>query len=202
MVMDSPLPPSAEADRSARRSRTSHAAILAAAAAVAAERGYFGATIEEIAARAGTGKQTIYRWWKAKPFLFLEVYGELVPLSEMAVDTGSLRGDFEALLARLLGFYRETPAAAVLAGLIAEAQSDPAGAAAFDERMVRARRGILTGPLARARARGELDDGFDAEFAADLFTAAVWHRLLVGSDRPEPRFIAQLVDSLLQERKP
>lgn len=185
-----------------RRSQAAHRAILAAAAEVAAERGYFGATIEEIAARAGTGKQTIYRWWRAKPYLFLELYGALVPMAALRVDTGSLRGDFEALLERLLGFYRETPAAAVLAGLIAEAQSDPALAAAFDARIVKARRPVLSEPLARGLARGEIEESFDRDFAADLFTAGVWHKLLLGGARDEARFAALLVDSLLQERRP
>ena len=182
--------------RPARRSQSAHQAILAAAAEVAAERGYFGATIEEIAARAGTGKQTIYRWWRAKPFLFVELYGVLVPAEAMRVDSGSLRGDLEALLTRLLGFYRDTPAATVLSGLIAEAQSDPAVAEAFDAEIVQARRPILMEPLERGRTRGEIAE-HDMAFAADLFTAAVWHRLLLRGERPEPEFIGRLVDRLL-----
>ena len=196
-----PAPPK-EPSRPQRRSQAAHDAILAAAAVVAEERGYFGASIEEIAARAGTGKQTIYRWWKAKPYLFLEVYGVLVPLEAMEVDSGSLRGDFEALLTRLLGFYRETPAAAVLSGLIAEAQADPEVAKAFHAHQVRGRREILMAPLGRARARGEIGADFDDDFAADLFTAAVWHRILVRGSRPEPDFVARTAESLMREISP
>ena len=186
-----------EAAGSARRSRAAHRAILQAAAEVVRERGYFGASIEEIAARAGTGKQTIYRWWRAKPYLCLELYGLLVPAAALEVDSGSLRGDFEGLLRRLLKLYRTTPAAALLAGLIAESQSDPALAEAFQRRIVGDRRHLLIGPLERARARGEIGARFDMDFAADLFTAAVWHRLLLGGRLPEKRFVAGLVDSML-----
>ena len=108
-----------------------------------------------------------------------------------------LRGDFEALLRRLLRFYRTTPAAALLAGLIAESQSDPAVAEAFQRQIVDQRRPLLTGPLERARERGEIGADFDMAFAADLFTAAVWHRLLLGGKRPEKRFVAGLLDSLM-----
>ena len=186
-----------DGDKAERRSRTSHQAILRAAAEVVHERGYFGASIEEIAARAGTGKQTIYRWWRSKPYLCLELYGLLVPAEALEVDSGSLRGDFEALLRRLLKFYRTTPAAALLAGLIAESQSDPAIAEAFQRQIVEARRHLLTGPLERALVRREIGEDFDMAFAADLFTAAVWHRLLLGGKRPEKRFVAGLLDSIL-----
>ena len=185
--------------RAVRRSQASHHAILVAAAAVVAEKGYFGASIEEIAARAGTGKQTIYRWWRAKPYLYLELYGLLVPMGALETDRGSLRADLVALLTRLLEHYATTPAAAVLSGLIAEAQSDPAVAEAFDAEIVRARRPLLRDPFLRARARGEIDAGFDIDFAADLFTAAVWHRLLLPQDRPAERFAELLVTSLLEQ---
>ena len=140
-----------EASEGTRRSRASHKAILQAAAEVVRERGYFGASIEEIAARAGTGKQTIYRWWRAKPYLCLELYGLLVPAPALEVDSGSLRGDYEAILRRLLKFYRTTPAAALLSGLIAESQSDPALAEAFQRQIVDQRRGRPPGAGARSR---------------------------------------------------
>ena len=46
-----------------RRSERSRRAIYDAALALVAEVGYPRTTIEGIAARAGVGKQTIYRWW-------------------------------------------------------------------------------------------------------------------------------------------
>jgi AcrR family transcriptional regulator len=52
--------------------------IAQAAKAVFAERGYQGATLEEIAQRAGMSKATIYIYYKNKDDLFLQVVEELV----------------------------------------------------------------------------------------------------------------------------
>ena len=178
---------------SPRRSQTSHDAIVKAAAEVVAERGYNNATIEQIAARAGAGKQTIYRWWKAKPYLFLEVYRELVPADDLLVDNGSCAGDLEVILARLFKRYRDTPAAAILAGLFAEAQSDPEFAATFREELVGRRAKLLRVPMKRGRSRGEIGPRFDIKIAADLIIAGVWHRLLTGDRKLSGKFARRLV---------
>ena len=50
-----------------RRSEKSRTAIVTATRELLLERGFDGLTIEAVAARAGGGKQTIYRWWPAAP---------------------------------------------------------------------------------------------------------------------------------------
>jgi AcrR family transcriptional regulator len=55
--------------------------IAQAAKAVFAERGYQGATLEEIAQRAGMSKATIYIYYKNKDDLFLQVVEELVNMA-------------------------------------------------------------------------------------------------------------------------
>lgn len=176
-----------------RRSSRSHEAILAAAEAVAAERGYGGASIEEIAAQAGVGKQTIYRWWPNKAALFIEVYGQLVPAGLVAEDTGSLAGDLRALLGRLSTLYVETPAGPILSGLVAEAQSDPALRDQLRDGYVAPRRAIVATILDRAVARGEIRPEADRDFASDLFSGAVWFRLLLGEPTIDEGFTDRLV---------
>ncbi len=60
-----------------RRSERSRRAIYEAALALVAEEGYTRTTIEGIAARAGVGKQTIYRWWPSKSAVLLEAFLDL-----------------------------------------------------------------------------------------------------------------------------
>jgi AcrR family transcriptional regulator len=54
------------------RSEAARQSILQATADLLAERGYDHLAIEGIAARAGVGKQTIYRWWSAKSAIVAE----------------------------------------------------------------------------------------------------------------------------------
>ncbi len=55
------------------RNEQARAAILAAAYQLVSERGYVAVTTADIAARAGVGKQTIYRWWPSRPALVADV---------------------------------------------------------------------------------------------------------------------------------
>src|SRR5690349_5044998 len=56
-----------------RRSERSRVAIIEATRALLLDRGFDGLSIEAVAARAGVGKQTIYRWWPSRPALVADV---------------------------------------------------------------------------------------------------------------------------------
>lgn len=70
-------PPAAETPR--RRSEKSRVAITTATRELLLERGFDGLSIEAVAARAGVGKQTIYRWWPSRPALVADVLLEDAP---------------------------------------------------------------------------------------------------------------------------
>ncbi len=189
-----------EPNRSAsrrRRGAKARAAILGAAAGLAAERGYNRTTIEAIARRAGTGKQTVYRWWPSKAALYMELYRSLTPRPAACADTGSVAGDLAAILGPVLRAYGETPMKPVLAGLIAEAQCDPGLAQAFARQIVQQRGGPLRHALERGITRGELRPHADLDLAVDTIAAAVWFRLLLGPEPPDQAFASALIEQLL-----
>jgi AcrR family transcriptional regulator len=180
-----------------RRSVRSHEAVLAAAADIAGRRGYGNTRIEDIAAQAGVGKQTIYRWWPNRAALLIEVYGRLVPPDVGAADTGSLAGDLESLLSRLSALYADTPAGNILSGLIAEAQADAELARQLRDTYVAPRRSIVRSILQRATDRGEIDPPDNTDFVSDLFSGAVWFQLLLGTRSLDREFRRRLVDAVL-----
>ena len=82
-----------------RRRDSSHRAILAATRDLVREHGYAALTIEGVAARAGVGKQTIYRWWPSKGAVAIEAFLDEVQTAIEFPDSGDLRRDLAALLA-------------------------------------------------------------------------------------------------------
>ncbi|WP_342361764.1 TetR/AcrR family transcriptional regulator [Terrarubrum flagellatum] len=180
-----------------RRSAQSHEAVLTAAGELAGRRGYAACTIEEIAAAAGVGKQTIYRWWPNKVALFIEVYCKLIPTNLGSKDAGSLEGDLECLLDELSRLYARTPAANILSGLVAEAQADASLAQQLRETYVAPRRVILRAVFLRAFERGEISSRDNFEFVSDLFSGAVWFRLLLGEKRFGAEFKRRLVSAIV-----
>lgn len=89
-------------------------AILDAALELCAEHGFHGAPISMIAARAGVGVGTIYRYFQDKDELLLELFRSLhTRVREQLYDgypqQEPVRGRFLFLLTRLLGFFIDYP---------------------------------------------------------------------------------------------
>jgi len=79
-MQDVPTPPQ---PRGRPRDPAKREAILAAAYELVLRHGYPKVTMEQIAATAGAGKQTIYRWWTTKAELVLDA---LEHWAEGAID--------------------------------------------------------------------------------------------------------------------
>ena len=180
-------PRSVEADR----------AILAATVDLLAERGLAAMSIEEVAARAGVGKTTIYRRWPSKGLLALDAFVAAFREQQPLPDTGTLRGDLTAALTAWVQLVTQTPMGPMLTGLIAEAQHDPSLRAAWRERVLEPLRGQHRIMLDRAIARGELPATVDQEVILDLFFGAAQHRLLLGHLPLTDDFTRSLVDVIL-----
>ena len=181
-----------------RRSESSHRAIVAATQELLVEVGYRELTIEGVAARAGVGKQTIYRWWPSRAALALEAYlvGSDAVL-QPSPDSGEVRQEVRELLGWLVALLAEPIGGRVLAGLIADLQHDPELAERFHRDVVPARRRAMLEALERGRERGELRPEADLELAVDELHGAVFYRLLLSGEQLDAAFTAQLADQVL-----
>jgi AcrR family transcriptional regulator len=187
---DSPAP----ARRGRPRSQEADRAILAAAAQILAERGLGGMSIEEVAARAGVGKTTIYRRWTSRGALALDAFLAEFQSQQPLPDTGTLRGDLLAALRAWIRSVTRTSAGPTLAALIAEAQRDPLLGAAWRDRVVEQLRSQHRIMLNRAVQRGEIPADTDQEVVLDLIFGAAYHRLLHGHQPLTDSFARQVVD--------
>jgi AcrR family transcriptional regulator len=158
------------------RSEATRQAILAAAIDELTARGYSQLSIEGIAARAGAGKQTIYRWWPSKADVVLDALLDAAASTITVPDKGSLQADLEAFLTAT---FRQRGQRPVLVGLMAEALLDPAFATQFRDRFLFGRRDALRTVLTRAAARGEIAADVDPEMLLDIVFGVLWYRLLL-----------------------
>lgn len=156
--------------------------------------GYGQLRVDDVAARSGVNKTTIYRRWPEKASLVcaaLKTVGG-VPADP---DTGSVRADLiDSFSASLRGWAtdRGRGILRVLAAERADATVDRL-ARHLRQRYEVARRGIL----ARGVDRGELPADTDIDFLLEMMVGAVHTRLRHRRGPIDPRWLARVVDFAL-----
>ncbi|MDA0172441.1 TetR/AcrR family transcriptional regulator [Solirubrobacter taibaiensis] len=178
------------------RSDTSRRAILDAAFALVGEVGYAKLTMEGIAARAGVGKQTIYRWWPSKGAVLFDAF---LALSENAEgspalpDTGDLAADLKLVLRATVEELNDPRYDLPMRALTAAILNDPTLAAEYEQRLEAPMRAIKLARLANA---AELPPGTDLELALELLWSPLQSRWLAGGELT-PAFADAVVDTVL-----
>jgi AcrR family transcriptional regulator len=185
------------------RSEKARTAILAAAAGLLLDRGLAAVSMDAVAERAGVSKATIYRWWPTKESLALDaLYAEWAAAGPPPRDTGSLRGDLLALLRPWARLASSRPYGRVIAALLTQVQTDPAFAAEYQQRVVEPRRDQARAIVRRAAERGEIASGTKVEVVLDLLYGPLYHRLLHGHARLSDKFVADVIDVVLDGIRP
>lgn len=177
------------------RSDQARQAILSAALAELLERGYGALTVDGIAARAGVGKQTIYRWWASKADVVLEAAGAEAAGRIKVPDTGALETDLRAFLTMTFRLRDQQP---VVVGMMAQSLLDPEFAVKFREQFIFGRRAALRALFERAHDRGELPSGVRVELMLDVVFGVLWYRMLVGHAPLTQHTARQLTDTVMR----
>lgn len=181
-----------------RLDRSRDPAILNAALAALAENGYNDTNMNDIAARAGVGKAAIYRRWSSKAALIADalVYWRPDLIDDDVADTGSLSGDFDALVERIARAEDELISSDVVLRVAVEASHDPDLAAALDDLLLLKGRRVVTTILQRAADRGEVAAGRDWSLVADVLTGVGLVRVISGQS-VDGKFARQVIDTLV-----
>ena len=179
------------------RSGKVHHAILQAALAAVASTGFRALKIDDIAARAGAGKTTIYRRWPNKAAVvmdaFLTLVGPCAVFPGMPRATDSIRQQM-----RLQGKLFRGKYGGLIKSLLGEAQFDPDLAEAFRDRWILPRRRMTTRVLQEAIRQGDLHPGIDIEAAIDLFYAPLYYRLQIASGPIDDAFTDKIFALAMQ----
>lgn len=152
-------------------------------------------TMDAVAERARASKSTIYRRWRNKPELVkaaLDAHD--AQSNEDVADTGTLRGDFIAVLNMLRVKSGQLPVT-LFHELIEVAEDDPELRVALDEHLANEQLSPVLAPLQRAIDRGEIGADTDTELIHDVTEAMIIRQLAQGAF--DDAFITRVVDDVL-----
>jgi AcrR family transcriptional regulator len=160
------------------------------------EVGYHRLTIEGVAARAGAGKATIYRWWPTKGDLVLEATADHLAIG-VAPDSGETRRDLLVAAEQLITTFSDPLAGIVIFVAVASLDDDPNVALTFRTKWVMPWRQSAAEAIQRGVDRGDLPADTDVAFALDLMVGTVFQRTLVVAQPMTDGLAESLVDLLI-----
>jgi AcrR family transcriptional regulator len=195
-----------------RRKEARPGEIVEAALACFAERGFAATRLDDIAARAGVTKGTLYLYFQSKDDLFKAVVREaLIPNLERFEALAAATRTPVALLEQLIFAWQdlivENPAGALPKLVIAEAGNFPELARFYLDEVIDRGRKLVGSLLAQAVEQGEVRADLDIESTvtcviAPLVLSALWKHSLEPYDRHGPmdrRLLAKTHARLLRD---
>jgi AcrR family transcriptional regulator len=182
-------------DERVRRSRTS---VLGATTQLLVERGFGGATVDEISRRSGVAKTTIYRHWPTRIDLLRDACSTLgTPLD--TPDTGSFEADATALVRTLAYLLRTAKWTSVLPSIIDAAERDPAIADMYSK-LQQGYSAPFETAIQRALRRGELAGNTDGATLIAALTGPLFYRRWFSREPLSNAFATEIVRRALGVR--
>ncbi|GAA4552640.1 TetR/AcrR family transcriptional regulator [Streptomyces collinus] len=202
--------PGKHAPDSARRSEKSRRAIYDAALALVVEAGYPKTTIEGIAARAGVGKQTIYRWWSSKADVLMEAFLDLAersapdagPESYTFPDTGDIAADLKLVLRATVDELRDPRFEAPSRALAAEGVVNEQLGRELVAKLMQPSLDLYITRLRAAQEAGQVRPEIDPRIALEFFVSPLAQRWLQHTGPISYEYTDTLVDYALHGLAP
>jgi AcrR family transcriptional regulator len=173
------------------RSEHSRQAILRSTLKLIQHAGFPELTIEAIAADAGVGKATVYRWWPNKGALVVDAFAASAEHKLHFPDTGSVYRDMSLQMKQVIAIFRG-PRGRTVAALLGGGQSDPELLEAFRERFLWPRRREAYKTLLRGIERGELPRNLDLDLVLDILYGAIYMRFLIRHDELSESYVEEV----------
>ncbi|GAT00590.1 MULTISPECIES: TetR/AcrR family transcriptional regulator [Mycolicibacterium] len=159
--------------------------------------GYGRLSVDAVAKRAGVGKAAIYRRWKSKQDLAVDLVTKVAVAAIDIPDTGTLRGDIRAYLQNGREALTHRLARTIIPDLLAEAARDPDYSATIAGQIREPRRLKAAQLFERARQRGEIADDADIDVALDTIGGALYWRQSVMQIDADDDYLDRLTDAIL-----
>lgn len=144
------------------------------------EVGYERLTIAEVAARAGVGKQTIYRWWSAKAAIVTDcVLDGVVGIPLLAAQaTGDAIEDLRTWLVVSHRVIASPESGPLFRALAAAAAADAHAVAQLDERFISPLSTSIAQSLRAGIGAGQIRPDVDVAATADLLLGSLTHAIV------------------------
>lgn len=171
--------------------------ITSAAAELMLQRGFDRTTVDDVAARAGVGKATVYRRWPSKEDLAVAAMETLYTAEMPEVDTGSIRDDLAASYRSALEFVNTDEGAAYIRTSIAESVRDDRIAQLYRQATER-REAQSRATFERAIARGEVRADIDVDCVVQWLGGLLANRAITHRPMPQVEDVDALVEFTLR----
>ncbi|MFD7002858.1 TetR/AcrR family transcriptional regulator [Streptomyces mirabilis] len=155
--------------------------ILDAARDVLSGQGYPALTIEAVAAAAGVGKSTIYRWWPSKEALVADALAEIFRAEEIP-DLDDTHAELRHAVDMTIDNYANEDMATSLPALAGGLLPHPELMTRFREAFLYRKRENIAAALRRGIQRGDLPHDLDIDLVQDIWAGTIlYRRLMTGS---------------------
>lgn len=188
-----------------RRNETSRVAILNASMAQVRELGYAKTTIEGIAARAGVGKQTIYRWWRSKGEVLFDAITMYLGVDEdegALPDTGDITADLKTVVRATIDEFTDHDLGPVLRALNTELQQNATLAATHRAQALEPAWAAYEKRLHAAQEAGQISADADLRVVSEMLLGPVTYRWLFQTGPLTHAYADTLVDSAMKAVRP
>lgn len=161
------------------------------------EGGYSSFTVDALARESSVSKATIYRWWRNRADVamdvLLEAAGTGVPY---VLDDSSPIANLRHHIGIAAGFL-SGPDGTMLAGIVGDAQHDGELASVFRSKYLARRRSLIIGLMSDAMAASELPAAVDVEAMADMLIGPMYYRLMLGHAAIDHAYADEIFESVI-----
>ncbi|NED94804.1 TetR/AcrR family transcriptional regulator [Phytoactinopolyspora alkaliphila] len=188
-----------------RRNEKSRQAILTAALQLAGEVGYTKLSIEAIAARAGVGKQTIYRWWPSKAAVLFDAVLALSTndAGETTLpDTGDLEADLRTVLHATVRELNDPGYDRSMRSLTVALLEDEGLAAEYRRNLAQRMHEVKKDRLRSAQLAGHVAEDVDLDAAVEMIFGPLMNRWLTRSGPITPEYADTILTTALNGLRP
>jgi AcrR family transcriptional regulator len=169
--------------------------LLAVTLQLLQQHGYDRLSLEAVATTARASKATLYRRWPTKAELVLAAFVEGTRQVATEPDTGTLRGDLQAL-GEAIRTHVSAHASTIRAVLVETSRSAELEAI-MQAQFLDQRKALVERVLARAVERGEIDGAAITDDLWDVLPGYLIYRCVLTGRSPSPRTVRDLVDNVL-----